>query len=139
MCDLIRESEKCLLQHADEVAGALVYLDEGFGETARDAWGLGNILDLGAINVCSLESAAPQDLERSEVLAGRPIEKVVIFLSKLLHESYPEILRLLASFSGVASCTILTTVSEETYSRLAPPEMRLYPFESYRERLGNEL
>ena len=138
--DLIRESQRSLDVSASEIQGALVYVDEAFVETARDAWGMKELLERGAVNVCSLENAAPQDVTRSEVLVGEPIDKVAIFTGKLLHESYPEILRLLTDISqSVRSCTVFTSMSEETYSLFAPPDMRLYPFESYREKLQSQL
>jgi len=122
--------------------GSLVYVDEAFVETARDAWGIRQMMGAGAVNVCGLEAATPQDADRAEVLnpGDRSIEKVVLFTGKLLHESYPDILRLLTTSAGrFSSCTIFTTTSEETYSSLAPTEMRLYPFESFKEKLLSQL
>lgn len=140
--DLVTESQRSLLESSGELAGALVYVDKAFAEVARDAWGIRQIIGAGAINVCSLESAEPQDVQRSQILSGnQAIAKVVVFTGKLLHEVYPDVLRLLTPSSSTAfrSCTIFATTSEETYSALAPQEMRLYPFESYREKILAQL
>lgn len=145
MEDLVREAQRSLLESSEELVGALVYVDEAFAGTARDAWGVRQILGAGAVNVCSLEGASPQDADRSEILAprsegGRSVDRVAVFTGRLLHEAYPDVLRLLAGSSGrYRSCAVFTTLSEETYSGLAPDDMRLYPFESFREKLLAQL
>lgn len=49
------------LQVADEVEGALLYVDEGAGEALHYIGGLPFVLQLGVRAVCSLENASALD------------------------------------------------------------------------------
>lgn len=46
---------------ASELAGSLLYLDEGAGEAAHFSLGLRYLLGLGVVNVCSLKDAKASD------------------------------------------------------------------------------
>ena len=55
-------------QVASDLAGALVYLDEGAGEAAHFTLGLRYLLGLGVVNVCSLKTAKASDAVLSSTL-----------------------------------------------------------------------
>mmetsp|Transcript_4399 Transcript_4399/g.11405 ORF Transcript_4399/g.11405 Transcript_4399/m.11405 type:complete len:655 (-) Transcript_4399:28-1992(-) len=137
--NLVAEARNSAFEVAEELAGSLVYLDSVFAETARDAWGIRQLMGLGAVNVCSLENSTSQDIERAAILSDGPLEKVVVFTGRMLHECRLEILRLLTSSPAIRFCTIFTTVSEETHASLAPQDLRLYPFETFREDLNDRV
>lgn len=133
--DLIAHATSALVDLAEDVVGALVYFDEAFADVARNGWGLARLLELGAANACSLEQAAADDADRAAYLSGSRPSRVVVFCGRLLHENYADIIQVMTLHSTIGACTVFAAMAEDTYAALAPAELRLYPFETFGEKV----
>eukprot|EP00959_Pyramimonas_sp_CCMP1952_P237668 4966558-Pyramimonas_sp.AAC.1 len=76
-------------QVASDLAGALVYLDEGAGEAAHFSLGLRYLLGLGVVNVCSLKDAKTSDAGSALITGdGGKAPPLAIFLTTCLNEAH---------------------------------------------------
>lgn len=127
--DLIECARRSFVEVAADIAGALVYLDEGVGEVVHFAAGAGFLLGLGARNVLSLEgvgsnpiggvgssneddSSAPWVAVEVTGLPAPATAPLAIFTARALPDAEEDVVRCIACHPRATRVTVFCAVSE---------------------------
>ncbi|KXZ48524.1 hypothetical protein GPECTOR_27g695 [Gonium pectorale] len=108
-----------VLELAEGLQGALLYLDSGAGEIAATTLGLPFLLGLGVTHVCSLEAASPDDAALPLLTTGRSPDRLAIITTMTLSDAHPHVLRAVLAHPAVSSVAIHTSVSQHAHATCA--------------------
>ncbi|CAD7700809.1 unnamed protein product [Ostreobium quekettii] len=118
------------------LAGALVYLDTGAGETAAHSLGARFFFDLGASNVCELKTACSQDAALP-LLIGQAYP-VVIFITQLLTTAQEQILKAVKAHPSATGVTVFCSYSVDAHPNLSGAVIGSNAYADFEQMLQKE-
>ncbi|PNH13011.1 hypothetical protein TSOC_000024 [Tetrabaena socialis] len=133
--NMIEAIQRPVLELAEVLDGALLYLDAGAGEIAQTTLGLPFLLGLGVSHVCSLELASPEDAAFPLLVSGQEPTRLAVFTTQLLTDAHPHVLRAVMAHPRVASVTLHCSVSEHAHACQAATDLGVEAYREYAELL----
>ncbi|XP_024518035.1 sec1 family domain-containing protein MIP3 [Selaginella moellendorffii] len=133
--DLVKAGQQCLGEEAENLQGALVYLDDGALEAFHFLGGLPFLLQLGARGVCQLENASACD--ETVVWNGvvEELSRIVIVTSQLLSDSHCYVLRCIRTHAKIHHFVILSSISQDAHSNCGDTPLGTDAFTEYKDLL----
>eukprot|EP00198_Chlamydomonas_reinhardtii_P007980 XP_001697317.1 predicted protein [Chlamydomonas reinhardtii] len=130
--------QRPVLELAENLQGALLYLDAGAGEIAQTTLGLPFLFGLGVSNVCSLELASADDAALPTLAAGQPPSRLAVFTTQLLTDAHPSILRAVLVHPTVTSVVVYCSVSEHAHACQAATDLGVEAYREYSDLMHRE-
>ncbi|KAL4855871.1 Sec1 family domain-containing protein MIP3 [Chlorella vulgaris] len=106
---------RSLQHHSTELAGSLLYLDDGAAEAVASGVGLTAFSDLGVAATCDLAAATAADLSTAVLLGGAPVRRVTFFITTLLADAEAAVLAACALHTAAAQFTVLCAASQAAH------------------------
>lgn len=94
---------------------------------------------LGALHVCDLATAAPQDAELPSLLLGQPPDALCIFVTQLLTDAHGAVLAALAAHPWAKKVAVFSSLSEAAHAGQARSFLGVEAFGEYAALLWRQV